>query len=152
MSLNSPTITIAGQLVADPILRKTKSAKTVVNIRIACTPYTFNKETGFEEKETIFVTATAWDKMAENISTSLSKGSRVLVAGQIKSTSWTGKDGKTRTDWEIEIDEIGASLAFSSVTVNSSMQSQPTPDDSIDQFLPPADHWNNGASDETEPF
>lgn len=151
MPLNTVNVTIAGQLVTDPILRKTDSGRPVVNIRLACTPQSFSRETGWEEKETIFVTATAWNKMAENISVSLTKGNRVLITGKIKPTSWSGNDGNKRTGWEIEIDEIGASLAFSSVTVNPPVRGTES-DESIDQFLPPKDQWNTGATDEKEPF
>lgn len=151
MPINDPTVTIAGQLVADPILRTNKDGQKVTNIRIACTPGQFNKETGWEEKEPIFVNATAWSRTAENISVSLAKGNRVLITGTIKATSWN-KNGKKRTGWEIEISEIGASLAFSSVTVTPPVRGAESSDESIDKFLPPKNQWNSGTTDETEPF
>lgn len=151
MPLNDATVTIAGQLVADPVLRTSKDGKKATTIRIACTPGQFSKETGWEEKEPIFVNATAWNRTAENISVSLAKGNRVLITGTINATSWK-ENGKKRTGWEIEISEIGASLAFSSVTVNPPVLGAESSGESIDQFLPPQDQWNARAIDETEPF
>ena len=108
------TITVVGNLVDDPELRYTPSGAAVAKFRIASTPRTFDKESnGWKDGEAMFLTCSVWRQYAENVSESLSKGTRVIVQGNLKQRSYETTQGEKRTVYEIDVDEVGPALRFS---------------------------------------
>ncbi|WP_454812739.1 single-stranded DNA-binding protein [Paenarthrobacter nitroguajacolicus] len=119
------TITVIGNLTSDPELRFTPVSREfgktdgtpVANFTIASTPRTFDSASNeWKDGETLFLRASAWREMAENVAASLSKGSRVIVSGRLKSRSYETKEGEKRTVIELEVEEIGASLRYAQVS------------------------------------
>lgn len=110
---------IVGNITADPELRQANGAD-VVNLTIASTPRSFNRDTKeWEDGDPLFVRAGAWNDLAKNIAASFKKGDRVIAVGVMKSHKWKDKDsGIEREDKVLQIDEIGASVRFAQVTVN----------------------------------
>ncbi len=107
------TMTVVGNLTADPELRFTTTGKPVAHFTIASTPRRFDRETGtWVDGDTVFLRCNAWGATAENTTESLTKGSRVLASGQVIQRSYEDKDGATRTVVELDVDEIGATLRF----------------------------------------
>ena len=114
-----PTVTIIGNLSGDPELRFTASGHAVANFTIAQTPKSFNRESNqWVDDETLWVRASVWREAAENVAESLSKGMRVIAHGRLKARSYETKDGQQRTNWELEVDEIGPSLRWATAQVN----------------------------------
>lgn len=112
------TITVIGNLVADPELRFTPSGSAVANFTIASTPRNFNRQTNeWEDGETLFLRAAVWREAAENVAESLTKGMRVIVTGRLKSRSYETKEGEKRTVIDLEVDEIGPSLKSATAKV-----------------------------------
>lgn len=108
--VNDTIVTVVGYLVGDPDLRFTQSGSAVANFTVASTPRSFDKQANdWKDGETLFLRASVWRDAAENVAESLSKGSRVIVTGRLKSRSYE-KDGQKRTVTELEVDEIGPSL------------------------------------------
>jgi single-strand DNA-binding protein len=113
------TITVIGNLTNDPELRYTPSGSAVANFTIASTPRTFDKNKNeWVDGETLFLRASVWREMAENVAESLTKGTRVIVEGRLKSRSYETKEGEKRTVIELEVDEIGPSLRYANAKVN----------------------------------
>jgi single-strand DNA-binding protein len=113
------TITVIGNLVDDPELRFTPSGAAVANFRIASTPRIFDKATNeWKDGEGLFLSCSVWRQVAENVAESLSKGTRVIVSGRLKQRSYETKEGEKRTVYEIEVEEIGPSLRYSSAKLN----------------------------------
>jgi len=114
------TITVIGNLTNDPELRFTPSGSAVANFTIASTPRTFDRQSNeWKDGETLFLRASVWREMAENVAESLSKGMRVIVEGRLKSRSYEDKkSGEKRTVIELEVDEIGPSLRYANAKVN----------------------------------
>lgn len=111
------TITVIGNLTSDPELRFTPSGPAVANFTIASTPRTFDRQANeFKDGETLFLRASVWREAAENVAESLTKGTRVIVSGRLKSRSYETKDGEKRTVIELEVDEIGPSLRYANVS------------------------------------
>ena len=106
------TITVTGNLTADPELRFTPSGAAVANFTIASTPRTFDSR-GQEwvDGETLFLRASIWREAAERVA-SLTKGTRVIATGVLKSRSYETKTGEKRTAIELDVEDIGASLRF----------------------------------------
>jgi single-strand DNA-binding protein len=112
-------VTIVGNLADDPELRYTQGGVAVVSVRVGSTPRTFNRQTNaWEDGETVWVRCTAWREVAENVSQSLTKGSRVLVTGRLKAPSaYQSANGEARASLELEIEEIGPSLRYATAAV-----------------------------------
>lgn len=110
--MSDNTITIVGNLTADPDLRFTKTGAAVTNFTVASTPRTYDKQAGeWRDCEPMYLNVSCWRKLAENVAT-LTKGTRVIVTGQLKSRSYDDRDGNRRTVFEITADEVGVSLKF----------------------------------------
>lgn len=112
-------ITVVGNLTNDPELRFTPSGSAVANFTIASTPRTFDRQSNeWKDGETLFLRGSVWREQAENAAESLTKGTRVIVSGNLKSRSYETKEGEKRTVIELEIDEIGPSLRYANAKVN----------------------------------
>ncbi|WP_104086533.1 single-stranded DNA-binding protein [Arthrobacter sp. GMC3] len=113
------TITVIGNLTGDPELRFAPSGKAVANFTIASTPRTFDRQSNeWKDGETLFLRASIWNEPAENVAESLTKGTRVIVSGRLKSRTYDTKEGEKRTVMDLEVDEIGPSLRYANAKVN----------------------------------
>ena len=112
------TITIIGNLTADPELRFTPSGAAVANFTVASTPRQFDRQSNeWKDGETLFMRCSIWRDAAENVAESLHRGTRVIVSGRLKSRSYETKEGEKRTVVELEVDEVGPSLRYASAKV-----------------------------------
>ncbi|MGW1835532.1 single-stranded DNA-binding protein [Streptomyces sp. BBFR2] len=104
-------ITVVGNLVDDPELRFTPSGAAVAKFRVASTPRTFDRQTNeWKDGESLFLTCSVWRQAAENVAESLTRGTRVIVQGRLKQRSYEDREGVKRTVYELDVDEVGASL------------------------------------------
>ena len=118
------TITVIGNLTSDPELRFTPAGSAVANFTIASTPRTFDRQSNeWKDGETLFLRASVWREAAENVAESLTKGTRVIASGRLKSRSYDTKEGEKRTVIELEVDEIGPSLRSANAKVNRTQRS-----------------------------
>ena len=76
-----------GNLTKDLELRYTKDNKPVIETVLAV-------RRGYTD-ETDFITIQVWNKQAENLSKYCGKGSKILVEGEIRVTSYKNKEDKT---------------------------------------------------------
>lgn len=111
-------ITVVGNLTNDPELRFTPGGDAVANFTIASTPRTFDKKTNdWKDGETLFLRCSVWREAAENVAESLTKGTRVVAQGALKSRSYETKEGEKRTVTEFDVHEVGPSLRYASAKV-----------------------------------
>jgi single-strand DNA-binding protein len=104
------SITVVGNLTADPELRFTASGHAVASFTVASTPRTFDRQSNeWKDGETLFLRCSVWRQYAENVAESLTKGTRVIVVGRLRQRSYE-KDGQTRTSYELDVDDIGPAL------------------------------------------
>ncbi|WP_072314758.1 single-stranded DNA-binding protein [Agrococcus sp. Marseille-P2731] len=112
------TITVVGNLTADPELRYTQNGLAVANFTIASTPRTFDRQANeWKDGEALFLRASVWREFAEHVSQSLQKGSRIIAQGRLKQRSFETQQGEKRTVIELEVDEIGPSLRYATAQV-----------------------------------
>ncbi|MFF1252726.1 single-stranded DNA-binding protein [Pseudarthrobacter sp. NPDC058329] len=124
------SITVIGNLTNDPELRFTPSGSAVANFTIASTPRTFDRQANeWKDGETLFLRASVWREAAEHVAESLTKGTRVIVSGLLKSRSYETKEGEKRTVIELEVEEIGPSLRYAMATVTRSQGTRPAQPD-----------------------
>ncbi|HVK21012.1 MAG TPA: single-stranded DNA-binding protein [Actinokineospora sp.] len=113
------TITVIGNLTADPELRFTPSGAAVASFTVASTPRTFDKASGeWKDGEALFLRCNIWRQAAENVAESLTRGARVIVSGRLKQRSFETREGEKRTVIELEVDEVGPSLKYATAKVN----------------------------------
>src|SRR3954463_15486497 len=112
-------ITVVGNLTADPELRFTPSGAAVANFTVASTPRTFDRQSNeWKDGETLFMRCSVWREAAENVAESLTRGTRVLVSGRLRSRTYDTKEGEKRTVVELEVDEVGPSLRYATTKVS----------------------------------
>ncbi|MEU5394543.1 single-stranded DNA-binding protein [Streptomyces tibetensis] len=111
-------ITVVGNLVDDPELRFTPAGVAVAKFRVASTPRVFDKQANeWKDGESLFLTCSVWRQAAENVAESLQRGMRVIVQGRLKQRSYEDREGVKRTVYELDVDEVGPSLARASAVV-----------------------------------
>ncbi|MFJ4785486.1 single-stranded DNA-binding protein [Streptomyces sp. NPDC088794] len=111
-------ITIVGNLVDDPELRFTPAGVAVAKFRIASTPRVFDKTSNeWKDGESLFLTCSVWRQAAENVAESLARGVRVIVQGRLKQRSYEDREQVKRTVYEIDVDEVGPTLARATAKV-----------------------------------
>lgn len=93
-------VIIMGRLTKQPEVRYTPNQKVYTTITLAV------DRPG--KKETDFIPVILWDKQAELVGNSCSKGHRLLVEGRLQIHSFDGKDGQKR--WVTEV--IANSMEF----------------------------------------
>ena len=88
------TVTVIGNLTADPELRFVSNGSAVANFTVASTPRTFDRQTGeWKDGDTLYMRCSIWREPAENLAESLTKGTRVIVVGRLPcSASCTASD------------------------------------------------------------
>lgn len=119
MAQGDTSITVVGNIVADPELRFTPAGAAVANFRVASTPRRYNSQTNqWEDGEAMFLTCNVWRQAAENVAETLSKGMRIIVTGRLKQRSFQTREGENRTVFEIDVDEVGPSLRYATAQVN----------------------------------
>ena len=119
MAAGETTITLAGNITADPELRFTPSGAAVAKFTIASTPRYFDKGSNeWKDGDTLFLTCNVWRQAAENAAETLQKGMRVIVQGRLKQRSYETKEGEKRTVYEVEVDDFGPSLLRATAKVS----------------------------------
>jgi single-strand DNA-binding protein len=114
-----PTITVVGNLTADPDLRFTPAGVAVLDFTVASTPRVYDRESGeWKDDGTLFLRCSLWRQAAENAAESLTKGTRVIVQGRLKQRSFETKEGDKRTVVELDVDAIGPELHYASAKVS----------------------------------
>jgi single-strand DNA-binding protein len=111
-------VTIVGNLTNDPELRFTPSGSAVANFTVASSSRVLDKATNeWKDGDTVFMRCSVWRQYAENVAESLTRGTRVIVTGRLKQRSYETQQGEKRTVVELEVDDIGPALRYSTAKV-----------------------------------
>ncbi|AZP20422.1 single-stranded DNA-binding protein [Streptomyces aquilus] len=144
MSFGETQITIVGNLTADPELKFTDSGQALAKFTVAATPRTFDRETNqWKDGTSTFFRCAAWRSLAEHVAESLTKGSRVVLSGRIRQHNWQTEGGENRSMLAVEVDDVGASLRFTTVAINGKSGSKPDAS---------GDPWNTAGGGDKPPF
>ena len=138
--------TISGNLGQDPELRFTPTGVAVCRISVGVSDRRYNRETGaWDDGETNWYSVIAWRELAENMAETLTRGTRVVVSGQMKSRTYENREGQKVTVWELTADDVGASLKFAAGTMRRIDRTHVTAPDT-------SDPWSDGPTEPgTEP-
>lgn len=94
-------VILMGRMVADPELKQTGSGVAVTNFTLAV-DRKYNKG---EEKQADFPAIIAWRNTAEFICKHFTKGSAILIEGELQTRSWTDNNGNKRYATEVVASE-----------------------------------------------
>lgn len=113
------TITVSGNLTADPELRQVAGEVPLARLRIAVNQRVRNKDTEeWEDRLDGFFDVVAWRDLARHAAACLRKGDRVTVTGRMLRRSYEADLGEGRTETrhrhEIEAEDLGPSLRWRS--------------------------------------
>jgi single-strand DNA-binding protein len=110
---------IIGRLTADPELKFVGNKGTA----LATFSVAVNRKKG-EEEVTHYFDCSAWGSLAENL-TSLRKGQRVIVSGQLNQDTYENKEGKKVSKVVINVQNAGPDLTYATATVAEARKSDP---------------------------
>lgn len=133
----SAQVTIVGNLTKDPELRFTPGGDAVANMSIAVNER-LKDGNDWKDGEPSFYEVKAWRKLGEQVTESLTKGTRVIVTGKMRIEKYETKTGETRYTTVITADEIGESIRFrNSEPIPRMTSREPDPWMQADNDIPP---------------
>jgi single-strand DNA-binding protein len=143
MMANETSVTVIGNLTADPDLRFTPQGTAMAKFTVASTPRVLDRQSNeYRDGDPLFLTCTAWRELAEHAAESLRKGTRVVVVGRLRLSRWETDEGEKRSAYGLDVDEIGPSLRFATAKVNRmSRSSAPRVDTAPDET------WETASAD-----
>jgi single-strand DNA-binding protein len=109
-------VTIVGNITRDPELRFTPSGQANARLGVAVNRRWQDRNSGEWQEATSFFDVICWRELAENVSESLKRGTRVIVTGRLEQRSWE-QDGNKRSVVEVIADEIAPSLRWATAKV-----------------------------------
>lgn len=99
-------LVLVGSLGRDPEMRYTPNGTAVTSLSVA-TNRKYTTADGQQKEETVWFRVSVWGKQAEPCNQYLTKGSKVLVEGNLVGDEnggpriWTDKEGKPRASFEV---------------------------------------------------
>lgn len=108
-------VILMGRLVAAPELKHTGSGTAVTSFTLAVD----RKRSKEGEKKTDFLTIVAWRQTAEFICKYFTKGSAIIVCGELQTRSWQDADGNKRYATEVVASEVSFAESKKASETNS---------------------------------
>src|SRR3954466_7864180 len=120
--MNDNSLSIGGNLVADPVAREVAGGRPMTKFRIASTPRHFNSQAGeWVNGETLFLDVVCWNRLAERGGRVLQNGVRERVGRVLKKgdpvplsrrrrMSTYEVEGKLRTSYELDAQQVSPDL------------------------------------------
>ncbi|WP_457678326.1 single-stranded DNA-binding protein [Thermovibrio sp.] len=104
---NLNRVFLIGRLVSDPQLQHTQSGTPFTRLRLAVNrPY--RDRNGNWQEETLFIDVVVWGDAADRAVSRFNKGSRVLVEGSLRQSTWETESGEKRSRIEVRADRVAA--------------------------------------------
>lgn len=114
---NDNTVTIIGNATREPEVRHTNGGMTIASFGVAINQRKKNEQGQWEDGDTSYFDVTCFRELAENVSESITKGTRVIVSGTLRQSSWETPEGDKRSKIEVIADEVGPSLRWATTNV-----------------------------------
>ena len=96
------SVIILGNITRDIELRQTPGGTAVADLGIAMNEKYKNASGEYVEKA-IFVDVVAWGRKAEVIAEYFSKGSKILITGELQFDQWENKEGEKRSKLRVKL-------------------------------------------------
>jgi single-strand DNA-binding protein len=122
----SETITLNGNLTADPTLRHSRAGVAVASFTIASNRRRFDAQSGsWTDQRAVFHRVVCFKKLADHVAASLHRGATVSVTGEFTDDSFT-PDGADQPVRRIQLvaNDVAVSLRFTTVTISRSQRAE----------------------------
>ena len=94
-------LTIVGNLGGDPEMRYLDDGTPVTTFSVAVNRRWTDRESGEQREKTWWFRVSAWRRQAEVCNQYLTKGSQVLVQGEVATSAWLTGEGEARASLEV---------------------------------------------------
>lgn len=111
------SVDLVGNITRTPELRFTPGGMAVAQFGLAVNRRRQDRNTQEWKEDTSFFDVVCYGTLAENVSESVDRGSRVMVQGRLEQRSWETQDGDKRSKVEVIADEVGPSLRWATAEV-----------------------------------
>ncbi len=109
----SATVTVEGNLAADPKLRFTNKGKAACEGRVLVNERRMNEAGEWEDTEPTGIRFVLFGTPAEHLAESGRKGTRLLLVGTLRTESWADRTtGEKRTGQKLWVDSAAVSLTY----------------------------------------
>lgn len=98
-------VILSGHLGQEPELKYAQSGQGILRLRLASNE-AWRDAQGEKQERTEWSTVVFFGKRAEGLSRHLSKGSKVLIEGKLRTRQWEDRDGDKRYTTEVIADEL----------------------------------------------
>ncbi|MEE6280413.1 single-stranded DNA-binding protein [Georgenia sunbinii] len=113
---DSNLITLRGRVGTEPSIHITAAGRQVVNFRLGSTSGFMDPVTRqWRDKPTEWFTVKVWGPAGDNVTSSLTRGTPVIVQGVLSSEEWTSDDGTRHTN-VVTSRTIGVDIRYGRVT------------------------------------
>ncbi len=116
--LAAATLAISGNIAREPELSYSAAGRPWCRFSVAVNQRTRTEDGTWQEGEPEFFSVVCFGQLAENAAESLHKGDRVVAKGRFEEEHWTAKDGTKRSGWKLVAEDVGASMAFATLTTH----------------------------------
>jgi single-strand DNA-binding protein len=140
-------VIICGNLGQAPDLKNTNSGIPVCTLSVA-TNKSYKDKNGQQVDKTEWHRVQVWQKQAENCAKFLSKGSKVLVEGELQTREWEDKDKIKRYTTEI----VASHVQFLDNKSGGARPPHPADTAAPNTGVPPADAGGGDFTQDTIPF
>jgi single-strand DNA-binding protein len=114
---NGNNVSLIGNVTRDPEMRFTGGGTALVTFGLAVNRRWQNRQTNEWEEQVSYFDIVCWGELGENVSESITKGTRLMVNGRLEQRSWETDNGDKRSKIEVIADEVGPSLRWASASV-----------------------------------
>lgn len=141
-----PNISGAFRCVKDPVLRFSNGGMPIASFTAVADKKRKDEASGeWVDDKVIFVRITCFKQLAEHVADSVTKGTNVVVSGQVSASEWETDNGEKRTTIEVVANEIGVGLFWNTVTVHEGERKGGQQSGRAQQQ---ADPWGGSTSDD----
>ena len=128
-------VILIGNLGADPEVRYLQNGNAVANLKVATSEKWKTKE-GEKKEQTDWHNVSVFGKLAEIAGQYLTKGSKVMIEGKMKTRKWQDKDGQDRYSTDVVVDMKGSMEMLGGGEGNQKPQTEKKQDDAFDDDIP----------------
>jgi single-strand DNA-binding protein len=117
--MDSNTLWLRGNLVADPVQRVVANGSRVTNFRLASNTSRRDASTNqWVTTETLFMSVTCWRQLGDNVKASLQKGDAVEVRGRLRQREYDDANQNRVVRYELDAYSVTPDLNRAPVSID----------------------------------
>ena len=116
--MNDNQVSLVGNIVRTPVSKRVSDKAVVTTFRLASTPRRFDPSTSeWRNLDSLYLTVSCWNKLAERVATCLQGGDPVVVSGRLRMRTYE-VEGQKRTVYEVDAQNVAPDLNRCAVAVD----------------------------------